>query len=130
MHALQQIGLVALGGASGSVLRFGLTTGAVALGAQPLVGTLAANIVGCLAGGVLLGAVASLHTADNPWRLLLITGLLGGLTTFSAFGLETAALFRDAKPAWAVANIGANLILGLVAAWGGFALGRVMNAGA
>lgn len=130
MQALQQIGLVALGGAAGSVLRFGLTMAAVAMGAQPLVGTLAANIVGCLTGGVLLGAVAALHATDNPWRLLLITGLLGGLTTFSAFGLETAALFRDAKPAWAVANIGANLILGLAAAWGGFALGRAMNAGA
>lgn len=130
MQALQQVGLVAVGGAVGSVLRYGLTSGAVAMGAQPLVGTLTANTVGCLAGGVLLGAVSALHATDHPWRLLLITGLLGGLTTFSAFGLETVTLVRDAKPAWAVANIGANLILGLAAAWGGFALGRAMNAGA
>lgn len=130
MQALQQVGLVALGGAAGSVLRFGLTTAAIAMGAQPLVGTLTANIVGCLAGGVLLGAAAALHAADNPWRLLLITGLLGGLTTFSAFGLETATLFRDAKPAWACANIAANVTLGLAAAWGGFLIGRALSASA
>ena len=66
------------------MLRFGLTTGAVALGAQPLVGTLAANIVGCLAGGVLLGAVASLHTADNPDLVFVLTRSINRSVGFDA----------------------------------------------
>jgi CrcB protein len=127
MTTLKPILLVALGGALGSVLRYLLTLAAVSLGASAPVGTFTANALGCLAGGVLLGALPSLRAGDDPWRLLLITGILGGLTTFSALSLETVHLFRDARPALALANITANIAVGLCAVWGGYAIARTFS---
>jgi fluoride ion exporter CrcB/FEX len=77
--------LVALGGATGSVLRYLVSMqAAVHLGAGFPWGTLAVNVLGSAAIG-LLGGMG----LGGAWRLLLMTGLLGGFTTFSAFSLET-----------------------------------------
>ncbi len=124
MSMVKDIALVALGGGAGSVLRYALTAGAVATGLTTPAGTLCANVLGCVAGGVLLGAVPAVREASDPWRLLLIVGFLGGLTTFSAFSIETFHFLRDGKTAWAFANIGANLALGLGGVWAGYALAR------
>lgn len=84
--------LVALGGAAGSVLRHLVSVAAsAALGGGFPWGTLAVNAAGSMA----IGALASLGLQDNA-RLLLVTGLLGGFTTFSAFSLETAQLWHRA----------------------------------
>ena len=76
-------------------------------------GTLAVNLLGCLC----IGVVAQLAEARGAFtaevRLLLLTGLLGGFTTFSAFGNETLNLLRDAERALAAANVLAQVILGL-----------------
>ncbi len=111
--------LVALGGATGSVLRFVVSTLAVEwLGGRFPWGTLAVNIVGSAAIGLAGGAGLA-----GEWRLLLVTGVLGGFTTFSAFSLETGLLFERAW--WlAVLYVLASLTLGLAAFALCFWLGR------
>jgi CrcB protein len=106
--------LVAAGGALGSVLRYAVSVLMVAsLGASFPWGTLAVNVLGSTA----IGAMAALGV-EGGWRLLLVTGLLGGFTTFSAFSLETALLWERAW--WlALVYVLASVVLGLA----GFALG-------
>ncbi|NKC34014.1 CrcB family protein [Falsiroseomonas selenitidurans] len=105
--------LVAAGGALGSVLRYALSLLAVAqFGMGFPWGTLAVNVLGSAA----IGAAAALGVQGEA-RLLLVTGLLGGFTTFSAFSLETGMLF-ERHPGLALAYLAATLTLGL----GGYAL--------
>ncbi|TCZ65582.1 CrcB family protein [Roseicella aquatilis] len=102
--------LVAAGGALGSVLRFLVSTLLVELlGTAFPWGTLAVNVVGSAAIG-LLGGLG----VEGGMRLLLVTGLLGGFTTFSAFSLETGLLWQRAW--WlAAVYVAASLALGLAA---------------
>src|SRR6185312_7923283 len=86
-------------------------------------GTFAVNVLGCLAAGI-LAAIAEKHeffTADL--RILVFTGLLGGFTTFSAFGLETFYLMKRGDFAIAAANIVISVMAGLGAIWIGYAAG-------
>jgi len=102
--------LVALGGAMGSVLRYAISVAALAaLGAGFPWGTLVVNILGSAAIGVAAGL-----GVQGEARLLLVTGFLGGFTTFSAFSLETGTLFERA-PILAALYVAASVGLGLVA---------------
>ncbi|NKE46017.1 fluoride efflux transporter CrcB [Roseomonas frigidaquae] len=102
--------LVALGGAIGSVLRYAIALLAVeTLGIAFPWGTLAVNILGSGAIGV-----AAALGVQGEMRLLLVTGLLGGFTTFSAFSLETGLLF-ERSPWIAAVYVAASLLLGLAA---------------
>ena len=100
---------VGIGAAIGAWLRwgFGLWFNPV-LPELPL-GTLAANLV----GGYLIGLAVAFfmqHPGLSPeWRLLIITGFLGGLTTFSTFSAETVTLLARGQYAWSMAIIGAHL---------------------
>lgn len=77
-------------------------------------GTLAANLIGGLLVGV-ASAVFTHHTALPPeWRLLIITGFLGGLTTFSTFSLEVVNLIGRQEHWWALGTATAHLVLSLV----------------
>jgi CrcB protein len=93
---MKEILLVALGGAVGSVGRFKLS-GLVlhhTIDWRFPAGTFMVNVLGCLVAGLLAG-LAEEHDLISPQaRLLLFTGMLGGFTTFSAFGLETVFLLR------------------------------------
>ncbi len=114
--------LVFLGGGVGSAVRYGAT---LAWPAREFpAATLAVNVAGCLAAGVALARLVPVHPADHPARLLLVAGFLGGLTTFSAFGLETIALLRDGRAGMAVLNVAANVGAGLVATWAGWMVAR------
>lgn len=111
--------LVALGGAIGSVLRYAVSLVALALlGAGFPWGTLAVNILG---SGV-IGALAA-HGLDGQARLLLVPGLLGGFTTFSAFSLEASFLW-DRSPLLAALYVMLSVGLGLAACVVGFWLFR------
>ncbi|WP_270937328.1 fluoride efflux transporter CrcB [Falsiroseomonas oryzae] len=102
--------LVALGGAAGSVARYLVSVLSVtAFGAGFPWGTLAVNILGSAAIGVAAGL-----GVQGSARLLLVTGFLGGFTTFSAFSLETATLYARG-PGYAVLYVAASLGLGLAA---------------
>ncbi len=94
--------LVMAGGASGAALRYHLGRGLThAFGAAYPYGTLAANLLGGLAMGLLVGWLARHDGSNEPWRLLLGVGLLGGFTTFSAFSLEVTAMIQRSQ--WGIA---------------------------
>ena len=117
---MKQLILVGLGGALGSLSRYGVGLALASWAGMSFpFGTLLVNVLGCFLIGLALGAG---WTPDQPLRLLLVTGFLGGFTTFSAFGGETIELFRAAAPARALLNIAANVVLGLLATWLGFSL--------
>mgnify|MGYP003385730637 CR=1 FL=1 len=83
------------------------------------------NVIGCLVAGVLAG-LAERHDLFSPdARLLLFTGVLGGFTTFSAFGLETMFLLKRGELVVASANVILSVAAGLMALWIGLALGSV-----
>ena len=83
-------------------------------------GTLAVN----LAGSFLIGLVAPALLRHDAWRLLVVTGLLGGFTTFSAFSLETLALLQTGRNGAALLYVVFSVFGGLLCAALGFALGR------
>jgi CrcB protein len=111
--------LVAVGGAAGSVLRYSIAL-AFTHTRFPYA-TLIVNAVGCLLIGLALPAWNRAPVLSEPLRLLLVVGFLGGFTTFSAFGHETAVLLQN-SPARAVLNVIANVSIGLSAVLAGRAL--------
>lgn len=111
--------LVGVGSFVGGVLRYGLSTWVHRTLDNPWFpyGTLAVNGLGCLVIGFLAG-LAEFRAAFTPEaRLFLFVGILGGFTTFSSFALETFSLARNTQNVAALANIGLQLILGLLAVW-------------
>jgi CrcB protein len=116
---------VALGGALGSVARY-LVVGQMTrwLGAAFPWGTLTVNVVGGLAIGLLAETMALKWSMTQETRLFLITGLLGGFTTFSAFSLEIVALVERGELGGAVAYVLASVLLSVGAVFVGMALIR------
>lgn len=116
--------LVGLGGAIGSIARYVVNSAAIALAGPAFpYGTLAVNLSGSFAAGLLVGIGDGRELATGM-RLLLMTGFLGGFTTFSAFGVETARLAEQQGFAAAGANVAANVGIGLLAAALGLVAGR------
>ncbi len=111
--------LVGAGGFVGAALRYLVGSGVYNLSGHASFpyGTLAVNIVGCFLIGLLAGFAETRQLLGEGTRAFIIIGLLGGFTTFSAFGYETVALVRDGLLAAAVANVGLQVALGLVAVW-------------
>lgn len=121
---MKAILLVGLGGMIGSVARYkagGWLLHQTLLERFPW-STFAVNVAGCLAAGVLAGLVEKhdLFAADT--RVFLFTGLLGGFTTFSAFGLDAIYLVRRGELMTAVSYAGLSVIVGIAAVWLGFRL--------
>lgn len=112
--------LVLLGGAVGTLARHGVAQWLGASTAWPWA-TFCVNVVGSLALGVV---VARIGRPDDPRRLLLGTGLLGGFTTYSAFAVEVDQLLRDDRLVLALAYPAATVMLGSAAAVAGMVLGR------
>ncbi|MSS72628.1 MAG: fluoride efflux transporter CrcB [Candidatus Latescibacteria bacterium] len=114
--------LVGTGGFIGSVLRY-LASGFVQQGTvQFPYGTLAVNLAGCLTIGFLSELAEAYGVFTPETRSFVFVGILGGFTTFSAFGNETVNLLRDGEGLLALANVGAHVVLGLGAVWAGRAL--------
>jgi CrcB protein len=116
--------LVALGGAIGSVARFKLSGYVLhhTIDWRFPAGTFAVNVIGCLVAGFLAGLAEKYDLMSAETRLLLFTGILGGFTTFSAFGLETMFLLRRGEVLIAGANIFLSVAMGLAALWLGLGL--------
>ena len=122
MFELKQIMMVALGGALGSVARYKFG-GAVLHHTQTWnfpFSTFCVNVVGCLAIGLLAGLVEHHDLFAMQTRLFLFTGLLGGFTTFSAFGYETLFLIRRGLVFTSILYAGLSVLFGLAAVFVGF----------
>ncbi len=110
---------VMLGGALGAALRYGVALGLAAAAARFPWHTLAVNLVGSFVMGLLI-ASALRDTA----RLFLLTGVLGGFTTFSAFSIETLALVQDGRLWAAAAYVALSVLGGVLFAFAGVVVGR------
>lgn len=112
--------LVALGGALGSMARYGVGL-AVHSTTFPYA-TLIVNVAGCLCIGLALPTIERAASMTPEFRQLVVVGFLGGFTTFSAFGSETIALMRLGAGV-ALLNVAANVVAGLAAVAIGRAIG-------
>jgi CrcB protein len=114
--------LVGAGGFIGAASRY-LLGGWIlqqAVGAKFPWSTFAVNVLGCLAIGLLSAAAEKFDLIGPGGRLFLITGLLGGFTTFSAFGFETFFLLRRGELPLAAIYAGTSVTVCLFAVWAGF----------
>ena len=118
---------VALGGALGSLARYGAAIAARSVAPNWPWGTLFVNVTGSFAIGVLF-AWFLLRPAPEWVRFGLITGVIGGFTTFSAFSIETMELLRTGGTVAAFGYVAATLALGLGACALGLAATRVLLA--
>ena len=117
-----QAGLVSVGGVAGCLARWRM---GVWLN-QPVwpigMGTLAVNVIGGLVVGFMMALLA--RYPSDTWRLLVITGFLGGMTTFSAFTAESLGLIIKGQVGLAVVHTGVHVFGALAAAAVGWQLGR------
>lgn len=109
--------IVGIGGFLGTVFRFVLVEWVHKILSNPWYpyGTFAVNLLGCLLIGALGGLAENKGLLNPQMRLFFFVGILGGFTTFSAFGYETHNLFKDAQPFAAMTNIVLHVVLGLAA---------------
>ena len=117
--------LIFLGGGLGALSRWGLSAGIekltlrTALHQFPL-GIMVCNVLGCFLIGCVFGHFLQKHPS---WVVpLLVTGFLGGFTTFSTFGRDTLEALQNGLPLTAVLNILLSVILGVLAVWAGLRL--------
>jgi CrcB protein len=120
--------LVGAGGCVGSVLRYVLSGWVHRVLDNPWFpyGTLVVNITGSVAIGFLAGLAENRSLFSSDTRLFVFIGLLGGFTTFSSFTVETLSLARNTQFVAALANVAAQIILGLLAVWFGNLLARLI----
>jgi len=116
--------MVALGGALGSVVRYGVGLALERIVTFPL-GTLVANVL----GSIIIGICAGIFDLDQkrPVALFLMVGFCGGFTTFSTFSLNTLALLEQHAWLKAGGNIFLSVVLCLIGAWLGFMLGQTIK---
>jgi CrcB protein len=121
---MTRIILVGVGGFIGSISRY-LVSGFVQNGLKNFefpYGTLVVNILGCFVLGFLAQLADGYGAFSSDVRAFLFVGILGGFTTYSAFGGETFNLLRDQEIILGFLNILGHLLFGLMAVWGGRSL--------
>jgi CrcB protein len=117
--------LVFIGGGIGASLRHAVNVGcARACGLNFPYGTFVVNITGSLIMGLVAGYLAFKGEASQPWRLLVMTGVLGGYTTFSAFSLDAVTLYERGEIGIALFYVLGSVVLSIVGLVGGLALVR------
>ena len=122
---MTQLFSIAAGGAAGALLRYWVSNGVYALlGRGFPYGTLAVNVVGSLAMGLLYVLFLERMTASPELRGAVLIGLLGSFTTFSTFSIETLNLIEQAEYMKAGLNMLLSVFACLIAAWFGLVVGR------
>ncbi len=118
---------VAAGGAIGAAMRYSAAVLTMTWFRDPHYSTIMVNIVGSLLIGYALNWISHDGSGNEFIRLALITGVLGGFTTFSAFSMETLVLMQTGETGKAMLNISFTLIGTLLAVWIGHEAGRVIH---
>lgn len=124
---LNSIVAISIGASCGAVLRWFLGVWLNALFPQIPPGTLAANLIGGYLIGVAFAFFASQPQLSPEWRLLVITGFLGGLTTFSTFSVEVTTLLQQERWLWAGAAVSAHLFGSLLMTTAGLATVAILR---
>jgi len=120
--------LVGLAGLSGTLCRYWLSGAVVRRYGEALpLGTLAVNLLGCFAAGLLFHFMQERHAFSETARAAVFVGLLGGFTTFSAYGLQTFELLREGRLGLAALNLVASNLLGLLLVFAGYAAGKLLG---
>ena len=120
---------VAVGGAFGSLLRFGVNNVTPRfLGQDFPWATLTVNILGSLVMGFLAAFLAEKYADQPDLRLFLLTGVLGGFTTFSAFSLDVFNLVQRGESSTALIYAAASVVLSIIAVFAGFMISRALVA--
>lgn len=122
---MKQILLVGIGGFLGAISRYLISTWLpkTFTSSKFPVSTFTVNVLGCLIIGFFYSFSEHHISFDSNFKLLLFTGLLGGFTTFSAFGLETIILFQQNEFFTGIAYAAGSFVLCLVAVWLGIKIG-------
>jgi CrcB protein len=133
MQLLTQYLVIGLGGALGSMLRFGMASvidsNIAKTGSVYYWGTVLVNITGCL----VIGFIYTISSTEGRllisplMRQFILIGILGGYTTFSSFTLQTLLLAQDGQWSSAAANVLLSVVLCLVGVWLGAALAGMLN---
>jgi CrcB protein len=118
---------VAVGATLGAWLRYALNLWMNTLHGQLPLGTLAANLGGSFVIGVCVAFFGSNPALSPAWRLLIITGFLGGLTTFSTFSAESMALLQNGDYAWALAHVALHVVGSIALCFAGYAAYRAIT---
>lgn len=107
---LHSMAAIALGASSGAILRWMLDASLNALFPNLPLGTLTANLLGAYLIGIAVAVFASQPDLSPEWRLLVITGFLGGLTTFSTFSAQVTEMLQNHNWQWAMATIATHVV--------------------
>jgi len=125
---MQSYVLVFVGGGLGASLRhFINVVCAKCIGMSFPWGTFIINITGSLVMGLIAGYLAFKGEASQPWRLFVMTGILGGYTTFSAFSLDAATLYERGALGLAAAYVLGSVVLSIAALFASLALIRYLS---
>lgn len=120
-----RLAIVSLGGAMGAGARYWVTGFVQRLaGTEFPWGTAVVNLIGCFLIGFVMTFGTEMSSMSTETRLFLVTGIFGGLTTFSAFGYETMRLLQEGSLLPAIGNVALNLIVGLFAVATGIFMAR------
>ncbi len=118
---------ISLGAALGALMRWqlGVRLNGFLPGMPP--GTLAANMIGGFVIGLAIAYFAQSPTLPPEWRLFIVTGFCGGLTTFSTFSAEVVTLLQEGQMAWAMGTMGVHLGGSLLSTFAGLMLGQMFK---
>ena len=123
---MQYLLLIGLGGGLGAISRYWVNQLVIIHFGSTLMGTFLANISGSFILGILLGLFSSHPIVPIEIRMFLTVGFLGSYTTFSALSMATVDLLEKGDISIALINLGASVLLGLVAAVSGLVIGRAV----
>jgi CrcB protein len=101
---------ISIGASTGAVLRWLLGRSLNPLFPAIPLGTLAANLIGGYLIGIAMAVFAAMPSLAPEWRLVIITGFLGGLTTFSTFSAEVTTLLQQGRLLWAGAAVSVHVV--------------------
>lgn len=125
---MSKLFLIGLAGFIGTLGRY-LTADVIArrYGETFPTGTLVVNLIGCFLVGLLFHLLEERFLVNQTARTVVMIGFLGGFTTFSSFGLHTFNLLQDRQFGFAVLNLTASNVVGLLLVWAGYSLAKMIS---